>query len=87
MKVLKRILVQKVGFLKYKLGILHGYKTKSMFKISVRLLVKYEFLWSGAAQSGITVTSCNCDFTVPDVVTVLFNQDVQVLSNFQITFM
>ena len=28
MNVLKCILVQKVGFLKYKLGILHGYKMK-----------------------------------------------------------
>ena len=38
------------------------FRKNNVFNISVHLLVKYEFLWSGTAQSGITCANLNCDF-------------------------
>ena len=50
------------------------FRKNNIFKISLHLLVKYEFLWSGTAQSGITFRSFNCDFTVPDVIKVILSK-------------
>ena len=65
MNVLKCILVQKVGFLKYKSGILHGYKMNSMLDLNstsqaTGQQLAYQF------QCNCTVT-CTClNLLVPD---------------------
>jgi hypothetical protein len=50
------------------------FRKNNIFQVSVHLLVKYEFLWSGTAQSGIIFTSFNCDFAVPYVIKFLLSK-------------
>ena len=56
MNVLKCILVQKVGFVKYKSGLLHGYKMKKRQQI----YLTFFFEWLAAQSPFIPPQNVSC---------------------------